>query len=170
MALRPQRCPYFRNDYCYGLYFRNYDCVIMRNGHISADMLRCMLHELCHAIQEKEGRYLPPSARDPRALYALELEADVFARLEYRKLYERRYGPLGEWDLAEYSFYKRTLYNSHGDANDGGVAFTMSANELYSFVKCLKGSVKKPIVRVVRRAKNQGEAYDWELQLRRICI
>lgn len=49
-----------------------------------------LLHELCHAAQDKRGVF--ERSNSFRAHWARELAADFFAAKWYRKLYQRRYG------------------------------------------------------------------------------
>jgi hypothetical protein len=160
-ATKPGTLTYFDNPGCIGIYIWQYDWLVMRNGHLGPETLKCMLHEVCHAIQHREGRLKVPE-HNYRRKYALEIEAEVFARTEYRHRYEEEFGSLSEWDLADFESYKRFFKKQ-----EMGTCSTMTAEQLYGFVKGLKGATKKPIV---QRVKRNSKVEDWQYSLARICV
>ncbi len=150
-AFKPRTVPrFFQNNTTAGLYLRDYNCIIMRNGHCSKHSIKTMLHEMCHAIQCKEGRFVPDHHH--RRNYALELEAEMFAHTEYKKYYANVFGAIEYWNLAEYSFYKSVRT---GRLSCDAEADTMSANEITNFIKSLKNKDKKNIINIAKNNSNQ---------------
>lgn len=163
-ALKPKRVPFFSNPGCRALYLDDFDCVVVRNGNFSKESLKSMLHEMCHAIQNREGRLAVPKTHFTR-LYALEIEAEVFARVEYRTLYAKKFGSLThDWDLADFDAYRE--FFKYQDVKSHEIQ-PMTPNEMCSFVTHLKGSFKKPILKRLNRCGQQSE---WERQLSRVCV
>lgn len=156
---------YFSDPNCQGLYLPTFKAVVMKGGHRRPLTLKCMLHELCHAKQHQENRLLVP-VRHYKKLYALEIEAELFALFEYKKLYADKFGSLENWGLAGFTDYKRHFQNQPMNSIS-----PMSWWELYSFVLGLKGCEKKPILRYVREHIRQCETRSYfEELLSRICI
>jgi hypothetical protein len=163
-AFKPRKVPFFANPSCRALYLDDYDCIVVRNGNFSPHCLKSMLHEMCHAIQNREGRLAVPKNHFTK-LYALEIEAEVFARVEYRRLYQEQYGSLDEeWDLADFVAYREFFKNQSVESHR---LTPMSPDEMYDFVKQLKGSHKRPILKRLRRKQGGSE---WEKKLARVCV
>jgi hypothetical protein len=87
--------------------------VALRDRRVCRRRLLSLLHEICHAIQWKERRFVM-NRRDTRKMYELELEAELFSIDEYEKLYAKRFGScLDEpWSLCNYEQY-RDYYKEH---------------------------------------------------------
>lgn len=150
----------FKNDYCRAIYVPEYQSIVMRSYKLYPSNIRYMLHEMCHALQHKEGR-LYISTHNSKRSYSLEIEAEVFARVEYRKWYEKDYGQIqSNWNLASYSSY-------FGEHRFSRKKPTMSPNSLYEFVDGLRGKYKKPIIKKLDRTNIQT---DWEEALCKINL
>lgn len=82
--------------------------IILKDRRMCRRRLISLLHEICHAIQHKEGRFIFDKTRT-RALYEQEVEAELFAIDEYEKIFACRYGTCKhqKWDLAPYEVYKK---------------------------------------------------------------
>lgn len=80
--------------------------VCLRDRRICRRRLLSLLHEMRHAIQYRQNR-MTFNNRHTKKLYALEIEAELFAIEEYEKLYAKKYGScLNErWTLAPYQDY-----------------------------------------------------------------
>lgn len=163
-AFKPFRVPYFSNPGCRALYLDDYDCIVVRNGNFTVENLKLMLHEMCHAIQSREGRLAVPKTHLSK-LYALEIEAEVFARVEYDSLYRSKYGALDhDWDLAHLEAYREFYRNV---AVKSCKRKPMTPDEIYAFVMSLKGQHKKPIL---KRLRPSGGKSEWERRLSKVCI
>lgn len=81
------------------------------NEIVLKDRRRCrrrffsVLHEICHAVQLREGRFLIKGCLRKR--YEQEVEAEMFAIEWYERLYAKKYGSClkEKWSLAPYNEY-----------------------------------------------------------------
>lgn len=74
-----------------GVYFRDDGIVGLSSDKVTPEAVVAMLHELAHAIQDREGG-LKHYWRDVDTCYSLECAAHRFALREYRRYYQRHYG------------------------------------------------------------------------------
>ena len=143
---------FVKYDNCRALFVPKYNVIVLRDRRIYPRNIRFVLHEMCHALQFQEGRLLIPRNHTRRA-YALELEAEIFSQIEYRRLLESTFGKgiRHEWDMSSYEHY----FQNKKEEMD-----TMEPQEVYQFVKSLDGATKRPILRRLdRRYPNKK---DWE--------
>lgn len=82
--------------------------IYLRDRRLCRKRLLSLLHEICHAIQHKEGRYTD-NKFDTEALYAQDVEAECFAIDQYEEIYACRFGTcqFEHWELASYEKYCR---------------------------------------------------------------
>jgi hypothetical protein len=81
--------------------------IILKNNKICSARLYSLLHEVCHALQYKEGRM---HTMNYDKLYLLELEAEDFATKKYKERYSH-YGPCPQTNLASRQAYKKQFKN-----------------------------------------------------------
>lgn len=120
--------------------------VIMKHKRFNALQIQMMLHEIGHAIQLKESRFIVPN-NHTRKKYALELEAELFAMSIYKKCYEKQLGKQDKFMLANYPCYKgfflkKRQRSKHMD--------NITSCEFANFVKKLDTATKKPIVKLLQ--------------------
>ena len=93
--------------------------ISLKDRRVCRRRLSSLLHEICHAIQFKEQRLIV-NRRDVRKMYELEVEAEIFAKNEYEKIYSQKYGSIIKevWTLAPYNdylkFYKKYVGPGYG--------------------------------------------------------
>lgn len=86
--------------------------IILKDGKVCKKRLLSLLHEICHAIQLKEKRLII-NRRDIRKMYLLDREAELFAIMEYEKIFAKKYGHRSKnWTLAPYEEYKELYKNN----------------------------------------------------------
>jgi hypothetical protein len=80
--------------------------IILDKNFICRKRLISLIHEMRHATQYQQGQM---RSKDKKYLYALEVEAEMFARAEYEELYSERYGSCDNdpWSLASYDKYSK---------------------------------------------------------------
>lgn len=152
-------CKYFQKNGISAGYLHGYNIIIMKSYLSNERNLQFLLHEICHALQEKENRLDIPR-NHTRRKYALELEAEIFAIIEYRKLYGET---KREWDLADYNTYYKCYLKLKENENPE----TMTEEEIYNFVKNLEGESKKHII---KRLDKKNKKSLLEFSLSKICL
>jgi hypothetical protein len=165
LALFVQRdSPFLPHPSCDAVYLAAGDLILLRRSSVNKYNLKYLLHEMCHAIQHKENRLKVPRNYYHR-YYAREIEAELFAIVEYNKLYADTHGYLDKnfWELASYNDYKRFASNDFCE----GTFDLMTPEEVYMFVKRLKGKDKKDILKRLNRKIRRTRV---EMHLSRICL
>jgi hypothetical protein len=153
LAILP-KSDFFKNSHNAAGYVNNYGLILMKTNLANERNLQFLLHEICHAIQDYEGRLSIPRNQTKRR-YALELEAELFSIIEYRKFYGET---KRKWDLANY----KTYYLSYLNKEIGSECDSMEEYEIYDFVKNLDGKTKRPIIKVIDK-KNKKTLLEYFL-------
>lgn len=147
------------NPNCKGLFLHQTNSILMRDRRVYQLNLQVLLHEIGHAIQHREGRLTVPKHHKKKQ-YALELEAEIFALTEYRKLYGDDFGKMNlNWHLGSYDMY----FEGKPDTN-----YLDRLKSIYSFVRNLRGKEKKPILKMLNR--REDECVHWEYLLKKVEV
>lgn len=93
----------FKNTNAVGFYCYANDIIYLPDRRFSRNKLLVLLHECCHAIQNKEGRLKKPK-NHTRKKYIDEIEAEVFSIKEYVSLYDENLRTA--WSLLTYDCYR----------------------------------------------------------------